>query len=288
MVLCFGAALKAQTYVGELDRRIEGLIPGCFTSNGHPYLLLFTWDEDENDILRVLESDFVTTVTDIDLESIEDHLVDVDYVDLDAMNGDLELVITQTLFNDDPNYEYIEREREYTVHTDTIWEYNYEEDLPYYVYTWYEFQTKAIRVKSTNGSTVWEYLPEENSDCSIETILKFDNKFYMILREENDRVRYQLYLIKQNQGVTKVETPSPLKVFPTLLHRDQQITVELGESNNASEITVVNSVGQVVKRISVEQGQRTVTIPARDLGRGLNVVNSRSSKGQGSCKIIVQ
>ena len=287
MVLCFGAALKAQTYVGELDNRIEGLIPSYFTSTGHPYLLLFMW-EDGNDILRVLASDFVTTVADIDVESIEDHIFEVDYVDLDAFNEELELVFTQNLFNDDPFFEYFERERELTTHNDTIWEYNYEENLPYYVYTWSEWRTTVIRIKSTNGSTVWEYIPDEGIDCELEAILKFDNKFYMVIREEDEEgVKNQLYLIKQNQGVTKVETPSPLKVFPTLLDRSQQITVELGEGNNAKEVIVVNNMGQVVKQVPVEQGQRTVTFPAREL-RGLNVVHTRTSKGPGSCKIIVQ
>ena len=287
MVLCFGAALKAQTYVGEFNTRIGGIIPGYFTSSGHPYILQWQW-VGEDEYFCVLESDFFTHVTDFSPDNeLFENIIDVDYVDWDALNGEIELTFTQTLFNDDPFFEFFEKERDYTVHTDTIWEYNYEEDLPYYLYTWYEWQTKVIRIKSTNGSTVWEYRPEENSDCRVEAILKFDNKFYMILREENDRVRYQLYLIKQNQGVTKVETPSPLKVFPTLLDRSQQITVELGEGNNAKEVIVVNNMGQVVKQVPVEQGQRTVTFPAREL-RGLNVVHTRTSKGQGSCKIIVQ
>ena len=288
MVLCFGAALKAQTYVGEFNTRIGGIIPGYFTSSGHPYILQWQW-VGEDEYFCVLESDFFTHVTDFSPDNeLFENIIDVDYVDWDALNGEIELTFTQTLFNDDPFFEFFEEERDYTVHNDTVWEYNYEEDLPYYIYTWYESQTKAIRVKSTNGSTVWEYLPEENSDCRIETILKFDNKFYMILREKGEEVvNYQLYLIKKNQGLFEVETPLPLKVFPTLLDRSQQITVELGEGNNAKEVTVINNMGQVVKRMPVEQGQRAITFPAREL-RGLNVVHTRTSKGQGSCKIIVQ
>ena len=70
--------------------------------------------------------------------------------------------------------------------------------------------------------------------------------------------------------------------------RSQQITVELGEGNNAKEITVVNSSGQVVKRVPMEEGQREITISARELGTGLNVVNTRTEQGSGSCKIIVR
>ena len=104
----------------------------------------------------------------------------------------------------------------------------------------------------------------------------------------DDYREYQLYLIQRGAGVVKVNEPLPISAFPTLLNREQQITVELGEGNNAKEITVVNSNGQVVKRVPVEEGQRTITIPANDLGRGLNVLNTRTDRGQGSCKIIVQ
>ena len=63
--------------------------------------------------------------------------------------------------------------------------------------------------------------------------------------------------------------------------------VDIHGRDHLEGVTVVNNLGQVVKRIPVEEGQRTVTFPARDL-RGLNVVNTRSNKGQGSCKIIVK
>ena len=97
-----------------------------------------------------------------------------------------------------------------------------------------------------------------------------------------------IYRIDQTTGITKIETPLPISVFPTMPTREQQITVELGEDTNVNEITVVNSLGQVVKHLPLEEGQRTVTIPANELGSGLNVVNARNGQGQGSCKIIVR
>ena len=79
-----------------------------------------------------------------------------------------------------------------------------------------------------------------------------------------------------------------MTAFPTMPSRDQQITVELGEGNNAREITVVNELGQVVKHVPVQDGQREVVIPARDLSTGLNVLSARTKQGKGSCKIIVR
>lgn len=97
-----------------------------------------------------------------------------------------------------------------------------------------------------------------------------------------------IYQINQNQGLTKIDAELPISVFPTIADRGQQITVELGEGNNATEINVVNELGQVVKRIPVENGQRTVTIPTKGFGSGLNILNTSTLQGNGSCKIIIK
>ena len=157
---------------------------------------------------------------------------------------------------------------------------------------WSEGYTAAYHVKSTNGSTIWTCNFEENQVSRLDCILKFDNNFYLLIRTRDKNDDYynwvtQIYLIKKGQGIVKVESPLPLSAFPTLLNRDEQITVELGDGNNAREVTVVNNMGQVVKTVPVAEGQRTVSFPARDL-RGLNVLHTRTSKGQGSCKIIVK
>ena len=121
-------------------------------------------------------------------------------------------------------------------------------------------------------------------------IIKLDNKYYLIISERNENYEFKehLYLISQSQGLTKVETELPITVFPSIVNRSQQITVELGEGNNATEVTVINGLGQVIKRMPVQKGQRQVIIPAQDLNNGLNVVNTRTQQGQGSCKIIVR
>ena len=113
--------------------------------------------------------------------------------------------------------------------------------------------------------------------------------FYLLLgQREGENTDILIYRIDQTLGLTKVDVNLPFSVFPTLADRSQQIIVELGEGNNAKEITVVNSLGQVVKRVLIEDGQREVTIPAHELGDGLNVINTRTVQGNGSCKIIVQ
>ena len=68
--------------------------------------------------------------------------------------------------------------------------------------------------------------------------------FYLLLgQREGENTDILIYCIDRTLGLTKVDVNLPFSVFPTLADRSQQIIVELGEGNNAKEITVVNSLG---------------------------------------------
>lgn len=276
---------KAQTFIGEMNDDFIGVIPSCFTSSGHPYLLSY----DSDNTIGIYQSDFTTHLTDIDFGDVE--LEELEFVDLDIFAGEIDIILTQNLFNDDDYFEYFENEEEMVTYYDTVWYWDYDYDsLMYEVHEYTYPQVTSIYVKSTNGSTVWSYSPGNGTACSFDALIKFDGNYYFTVRTYNDngdRV-YRLYLISHNEGVAEVKAGFPMTAFPTLPTRDQQITVELGEGNNAREITVVNELGQVVKRVPVQEGQREVVIPARDLSTGLNVLSARSKQGRGSCKIIVR
>ena len=259
-IIGFVAVVNAQTYVRDFDE--FGIIYGEFTTSGHPFVYFVN---EEQSIYSIYQSDFTTHVTDINVEKSNW----ISYRNYDIANESVLLLFTQTLFNSDEHFEYIEFEGELV---DYYWEYT------------------SIHIKSTNGNTLWSFNAEDGYLISsgIE-VFKLDNKYYLVVNESNDEeYRRHLYLISQGQGLTKVETELPISVFPSIVNRSQQITVELGEGNNATEVTVINGVGQVIKRMPVQKGQRQVTIPAQDLNSGLNVVNTRTQQGQGSCKIIVR
>ena len=266
VALCLAtAAVNAQTYVGDIDGSFGGCIPGAFSTNGHPYVVYTTMMNEYNDHdfnASIYQSDFTTHVIDIN------NVRDVYFIDLD--NNSECPCITQNVFNSDDNFEYIE--------------YEYEGENYYSVI--------AIHIKSSNGNTLWSFNAEEGFHCYCD-VFKLDNKYYLLVGENryngyDYEYRYHLYFISQAQGLTEVKTELPISVFPSIARRNQQITVELGEGNNAKEITVVNGLGQVIKRMPVEEGQREITIPAQELNNGLNVLNTRTQQGQGSCKIIVQ
>ena len=276
-VFCLAtAAVNAQTYVGDIQESEFYTIPGAFTATGHPYVVFSSYLDDYHYNYSIYQSDFTTHVT--DFNNLGE--VYLDYIDYDSYSEDAYLIFTQKLFNTDSHFEYVEHV--YDVYYDT-WEVNF---------------TKTINIKSTNGSTLWSFDAEEGYQCECYCF-RLDNKYYLLVYEgENyhesygydyqyDR-RYHLYLISQGQGLTEVKTDLPISVFPSIANRSQQITVELGEGNNAKEVMVVNGLGQVIKRVPVQAGQRQIIIPAQELNNGLNVVNTRTEHGQGSCKIIVR
>ena len=180
------------------------------------------------------------------------------------------LLLTQTLFNSDSYFEFMELQ-------------NYESN-----------HYRILSIKSSNGTIIQSIQADEGyffADSRCAFIVKIENYIYLVLREmkaDNETVKHVFYLIKKDQGLAKVDVDLPFSVFPTAPTRDQQITVELGEDIDAIEITIVNSLGQVIKSIPLEKGQREITIPASELGTGLNLINTRTQQGQGSCKIIVR
>lgn len=272
-VFCLLTTVKAQTLTGNYDGMYFGSIPGIFTQNGHPYLVA-AWGAGR---LSVFDGT-LTALADVNNDRV---ITDAFFMDADAssitISGfhntlDHDLLLTQNLFNDDGYFEFLEGQstNPNASHCD------------------------IINIKSSNGTILQSIFSEEGwyfADSKTAFVLKIDGNFYLVFRESNyqeELTKHVFYLVKQNQGLTKVDVDLPLSVFPTIPTREQQITVELGEGNNATEIIVVNSLGQTVKRIPIEAGQREITIPAGELGSGLNVINARSPQGQGSCKIIVR
>ena len=264
-ILCLATtALNAQTHVGDLENGYFSSIPAAFTNNGHSYVVFDFSNDNHTYNFSIYQSDFTTHVI-----GINNVMVLGGYIDYDNLR-DYNLLFTQNLFNTDDSFEYIEAEGVFDP-------------------TYYEWMSTALHVKSTDGNTLWSFNAEEGYNCS-GYLFKLDNKYYLLVNEYKvyEEHRYHLYFISQSQGLTEVKTELPISVFPSIANRGQQITVELGEGNNATEVTVINGLGQVIKRMPVQKGQRQVIIPAQDLNSGLNVVNTRTQQGQGSCKIIVR
>lgn len=261
VVLCLTISLKAQTYVGEIPR-FPKIVPGFLSNNGSPYI---EYSDKDSNTFSIYNIDFMTHITDI---GIYEDIIEVYYhyvINNSYMTSDS--YSSQNLFNNDDSFEYV------VGHDRDEWGgYGY------------------FTINSTNGNVLATIQAGNGYYWSglMHVYIIENNSYLAIIRyNHNGYSAGALYQISQNQGLTKLDTEFPISVFPTVADRGQQITVELGEGNNATEITVVNELGQVVKRVPVN-GQSSVVVPTTGMGSGLNILNTNTAKGNSGCKVIIK
>lgn len=204
---------------------------------------------------------------------------------------------SQTLFNTTADYEYMvpvlsgtysyEYDRE-------DYYYDWENDTTiYYTVHWRRTQTKiqTINIKAANGNTVGTIQAPDgfsfNTEGSSE-VIRMGNNWYIVFgvisMTTGERVYAWYRIDRQSQKINLMKT-TPMRVYPNVVDRGQDITVELGDGMQATELEVVNTLGQNVKRVPVKPGQREVHIGTADLNRGMNFI---SSPKRGAVKIIVK
>lgn len=264
-VICLTTSLNAQTLIGEINqaRRLNGsIIPSIFTVDERPYLDYSSWNNNDNCYYVVIynSDDFSNLIN----TTINDYIFPLTCHNSNSMST-YNILLTQTLFNTDPDFEYLASYGD------------------------------SITINSLNSGVLSTLYPDEGysfvlfENDILANLYLMEENYYLALWEWGaSDGKILIYQINQNQGLTKIDAELPISVFPTIADRGQQITVELGEGNNATEINVVNELGQVVKRIPVENGQRTVTIPTNGFGSGLNILNTSTLQRNSSCKIIIK
>lgn len=263
----------AQTEIG-VGPKLSSFIPAEFTTDNQSKLISIEELSDDNEghvyVFKFYDYGFTMTHQLTILPRPYYYIRGFNIIDLDDRGREVGLTLTQTLFNNDENYEYVVVNRNYT-----------------------GFVSEASIV-SENGTTIWSWQPSGNNQGNIYFI-KWNNLYYICTEEisyydqETDIDTYTWYRIdRQTQSISRVEGELPINVFPSVADRSQTITVELGEGNNATEVQVVNALGQVVKTVPIQAGQREVQLRANDLDGGMHIIGTRTHEGQGACKIIIK
>ncbi len=228
--------------------------------------------------------------------------------------------VTQKLFNNNEEFEYIMPKYRTNRSTDTTsWSYDWDEDEQDYVRTpsWRTTRTKievyGFEVKNLAGTTLQTItLPEGYTVASagdglnllgIATLLGHN---YIVVPTEKEvietwndgdetytevshEIEILVYAIDNNNvSISQVDVELPASVFPTLVNRGTDVTVDLGANSQAREIRVVNQLGQTVKTVNVRPGQSEVKINTRDLNSGVNFINTLGGKANNTYKIVVR
>lgn len=261
MTIMVGA--NAQTMIGPGPSPYAYSIPAEFSANNQTNLAIVN----ENGTMAIYNNN-LTQIQSFPLPQIDNNsrlrweIVDFDgpYVE----NG--RVVITQTLFNNDNEYEFLVIFFDEETHN-----------------------TQGGAIVSQNGSILWTW-HASGDNIGEPFIVKWGGQYYIVANEENPEQPEEIlnstwYRIdRQTQSISRVDNV-PFNVFPTVADRNSDITVQLEEGANAREIVVVDAMGREVKSVPVAQGQREVKINTSGLNTGLGFVTDRRSS---AVKIIVR
>lgn len=273
------------------DDFFEGYIPPVFTNGA--YICVQKYYEDEtnhqywySDTVNVINSNLQVErsfVVDIDYPEgvyiYDDRPLRLEFYDFDGnlWPDEIRTNYTQTLFNNDNNFEYIKPI--YSANPIVI-------QFDYYTE---EYTIERFDILTENGSVVNTITLEDGYLARpFINLYKFGNKFYIyieVANSESEKGEAAWYRIdQQTQSISRVENV-PFKVFPTLTDRNSDITVQLEEGTNAREIVVVDAMGREVKSVPVQPGQREVKVSTRGLSAGLGFITDRKNN---AVKIIVR
>lgn len=184
------------------------------------------------------------------------------------------LPLTQTVFNNDDNYEYI----------------TYSPDL------------KCYQIVNDKGETLAQITPPEGyewgRDSSVDLFQtgdgKTDNRFFLVVNGHSmDEANYEnIYIVykidKATSSIQQVSAyTSKMDVNPRMV-RQTPITVTLDEDTDYTSIDIINMSGCIVQSVPVND-EKTVIVDTSRLGHGVYVVKASGvNQSQENCKIIVQ
>lgn len=252
-------------------------IPSCFCKDAKPYLVLYAsemYDLNNNgkydDFYHIYDEN-LSLIKEI---TSENKIGCAYYLECgQAFDGD-GMYFSQTLFNDDDAFEYIE--------------YDCNEGEPYFYSTYF-------RIVSDNGKELARVTFDKPVIAEFEFhVIRLGNKVYLNVEsyQSNYASYSKFFLINKSangeSAIREVEAPEALKAFPSLARKNQSVSIELGEhAGDRLQLTAAN--GSVVRQVPVKAGQKSVQLSTRGLSSGLYVVSTVGKNGaQENCKLVIK
>lgn len=279
------AGIQAQVInnVVKLGNDDDYFIPADFSADGKSHIVSIEFSGDFSDNDDSSNEFNKISIYDDDLNVIKSFNVPFnpgmyEYIEYFNYNtglsyGDLCIGVTQTLFNNDENYEYIS----------PIYSSSEASDV----------NRIGFNIVSENGDVLQTTTYENGmyiSDFEIVTVN--EKNFLRVIMETSDYTTYHYYysIDPNTSSIKQVGEPVKANVHPSLVGRNETLTVELGGNESGSRVvTVYDASGRTVYSTTVPAGQKTLQINSSELGQGLNVLSVTGKNGNvKGCKIIVK
>jgi hypothetical protein len=215
------------------------------------------------------------------------------------------LCLTQTLFNSDDKYEYLQFPCEQTEETSDDYDGpsnngEYESNTYTTTKTFHKYSLyKGFNIISEEGS-ILQSITFPNGFEMMEwveaEVIQISNEFYILCQGKmNNSETLLIYKINRSSvGASVEQVCAPIKVgaFPSVANRNQMITIQLSgdnAGNNQTYLQVVDMQGKVLNQQTIPAGQTSTTIPAHRLSNGMNLIKiTQGSKTIGTEKVIIK
>lgn len=262
------------------------------------------WAIDADGILREYYSNYNAKVErkgewknigiDSGVSSYRETPVDLYYHDLSSLYEGEDFVLTQTLFNNNETYEWLQTRHEVKtisseLDQDGDGEIDYRETVTRAFVTGYDIISEGTVIGTL---TLEEGLEAEDEDW-VELIL-INDKIYLGI-EAYDVANHKYYDLfykfdPSSSAIREVKSMRKSIVYPTILSRNEMITIKLdGISNTPVEIETIDAAGRVADKTTLAPGQQTIQMPVRNFGVGTNCINvNRDGKVIGTHKVVVK
>lgn len=292
----------AKKYMADNNKEKIGYFKGTFVISAYKSISkISSCKVSSYTYKRVYNGDWKETK---DFEGNRESLIALSYIDMNAAYDTDCLYVTQSLFNSDKAYEYIQPIYElYKGYSD-----DYDRDN--------DGEVDSMRVKYSLSAVGFSIVQEDGNILSsvkfgdgwsggtfydgfgLLNYLRFDNKNYIVAnvyRIDDDGYRetasiFYAFTPGNPSSIKAVRTENHgIKATPAIARQSEVVNIDVSSFSNPRQIMVVNSNGQTMMQQAVAEGANSVKVKTAGLPAGLYVVKVSDGKSASdNCKIIIR
>ena len=254
-------------------------LPAEYSVSGKSMMVIAEYDGEYGDNTRIIKvyDENLNNVATINIPYITEGVngfVGISPVNFNigsAGGGDhFEIIVSQTLFNDDAEYEYV---------APIVSNDDDEED-----------KIIGLVVKTESGKELQKIKVAEGHHFSeLQLTIIGDKKYLTVESYDDDRNDYCTYYnIDKTSGLRQVGEPVKVSVSPVIINQGESVNVKVGETKGNASITVSDIQGRTVyTTVANESG--VYPIPGSVMSKGMNILTVKTpGKSTHSSKVIVR
>lgn len=212
------------------------------------------------------------------------------------------IAVTQTLFNEDLDFEYVYPIYDESIHSQEFYFPNdYLYDFGYFAFSGEGFdhitpgKCIGFSIMSQNGTVLQPIKFDSGFNANGDnfmSLLIIGHKKYLScnLISEDGTTYTMLYEISKETSTVESKAMFKASVYPTFVSRGENVTVDLGDSrHDRVSVAVADASGKITYSDNLNASERSLAIPSNKMSDGINIVTVNGNNyGMTSTKIVVK